>query len=62
MFCFYCGKVRHLKRNCVHRKNDARARRVSEGKYREWLKVEPNRLGRNGMKEKDKETQVQIAE
>lgn len=45
MFCFYCGKVGHAKRNCCRRKNDAKAGKIVEGQYREWLRADQTNVG-----------------
>lgn len=45
MFCFYCRKVGHAKRNCCRRRNDTKAGKIVEGQYGEWLRVDQTKVG-----------------
>lgn len=39
-FCFYCGLVGHLEKNCGGKMKDLTASRLNEGQYGEWLKAQ----------------------
>lgn len=45
MFYFYCGKAGHAKQNCFYRKNDAKAGKIVEGQYGEWLGADQTKVG-----------------
>lgn len=38
-FCFYCGRVGHLERNCAVRTQDAKNGTLTRGQYGDWLKA-----------------------
>lgn len=44
-FCFYCGKVRHIERDCSGRKSAANAGVILERQYGDWMQADPQRKG-----------------
>lgn len=38
-FCYYCGKVSHLERNCGKKRLDRHASKLKEDQYGEWLRA-----------------------
>lgn len=39
-FYFYYETVGYLEKNCIERKNDAKIRKLLEGQYGNWLRVD----------------------
>lgn len=42
-FCFYCGTVGHVEKNCINRLTEAKRGTIVEGQYGEWLRANPSR-------------------
>lgn len=38
-FCYYCGRVGHLERNCSKKKMDIHSKMVKDDQYGEWLRA-----------------------
>lgn len=45
-FCFYCGLIGHLERNCGGKMSDLKASRLNEGQYGEWMTVQGRSVGK----------------
>lgn len=45
-FCFYCGLICHLEKNCGRKMLDSKESWISEGQYSDWMRVQGRIVGK----------------
>lgn len=51
-FCYYCGKIGHLERNCGKKRQDTSEGQLQEDQYGEWIRASP--IGRSSQQAVEK--------